>query len=311
MIATLSTLVTSSPLLAQTGIVPYGYFDLGIAKESGSATRIDRGYNNWLGLKGEEQLSADLIATVNLETRFKMDTGEQERPATYWQGESTVGLKGERFGRLRLGRALTPLWQTVWEYEPWMNSGFNASLAAYQTGRYTSDGIHDDKLGYADFSRISDGVFYDTPVISGLTVRTAIKAENDPAADSRPASIAISYAGASLRTVFSYERNAHRDDIRLLGARYRFGSTELMASYARNRQTGSTPENTFVLAGTHTVGRHTFRAGYGRNQRNGDHKIGTGYVHALSRQVTLYVDLYREQQMDVRRGMAIGMTYSF
>lgn len=301
----------SAPLAAQTSIVPYGYFDLGIAKESGSATRVDRGFNNWLGLKGEEKLSTGLAATFVLETRFNLDTGEQERPKTYWQGETTVGLKGKRFGRLRLGRAMTPLWQNVWEYEPWMNSGFNASLAAYQTGRYTSDGIHDAELGYADFSRFGDALFYGTPDFHGMNVQTAVKLETDAAADSRPVGGAIRYTIGPLRAVFAYERNAHRDDIRLLGARYLIGPAEIMGSCARNRLHGSKPEDTCVLAGTYTVDRHTIRAGYGHNRLNGDHKLSAGYVYAFSRNVTTYVDLYQDHRTEQYRGMAIGMTYSF
>lgn len=301
----------SAPLAAQTGVVPYGYFDLGIAKESGSTARVDRGFNNWLGLKGEERLSSGLAATFVLETRFNLDTGEQERPKTYWQGETTVGIKGERFGRLRLGRAMTPLWQNVWEYEPWMNSGFNASLAAYQTGRYTSDGIHDAELGYADFSRFGDAVFYGSPDFYGMHVQTAIKLETDAAADSRPVGGALSYASSSLRAVFAYERNAHRDDIRLLGAGYRIGPFDIMGSCARNRLRGGSPEDTCVLAGTYTVDRHTIRAGYGHNRLNGDHKLSAGYVYSFSRNVTSYVDLYRDHRAEQYSGMAIGMTYSF
>lgn len=307
----LSIAAVAAPLAAQTNVVPYGYFDLGIARENGSATRIDRGFNNWLGIKGEEKLSAELAATFVLETRFNLDTGEQERPKTYWQGETTVGLKGKRFGRLRLGRAMTPLWQNVWEYEPWMNSGFNASLAAYQTGRYTSDGIHDAELGYADFSRFGDALFYSTPDVYGMNVQTAVKIETDAAVDSRPFGGAISYTGGPLRAVFSYERNAHRDDIRLLGARYRIGPADIMGSCASNRLRGSKPEDTCVLAATYTVDRHTVRAGYGHNRLNGDHKISAGYVYAFSRTVTTYVDLYRDDRMKRYRGMAIGMTYSF
>src|SRR5690606_25086562 len=146
----LSSLLTLLPCcaFAQSSVVMYGYLDLGLVKRSGDSPGIERGYNNWLGFHGKEALGNGLHAIFRLETRFNPDTGETERPRTFWQGESTVGLHSDRYGTLRLGRALTPLWDAAWQYEPWVNSGFNASLAAYQTGSYGSDGIHDVALGY-------------------------------------------------------------------------------------------------------------------------------------------------------------------
>lgn len=132
---------------AQADVVLYGNLDLGISKRSGGPLALERGYNNWLGVKGSEPLGSGLAATFHLQTRFNPDTGNLERTSTFWQGESTVGLTGEAYGTLRLGRALTPLWNNVWRFEPWLNSGFNGSLAAFQTGSYSSDGLQDTAVG--------------------------------------------------------------------------------------------------------------------------------------------------------------------
>lgn len=307
MIALLSSTCSS----AQSNVEMYGYIDLGIVKESGDSPKMERGYNNWLGFRGKENLGNGLEAIFNIETRFKLDTGETERPTTFWQGESTVGLASKNYGTVRLGRALTPLWNTVWKYEPWVNSGFNASLASYQTGSYSSDGVHDIELGYADFSRISDGVFYSSPTWNGIAVQAAIKIDDDAAASGRARSTSISYSKDVFSVAASYEVNAHNDDILYLAAKYSIGDATIMGSHAQTRQTGLTPERTWLIATTYAIGADMIRAGYGRNQKNDNHKISTGYVHTLSKRTTLYADLYREQLADAKTGMALGITHTF
>lgn len=57
---------------AQTSHVTlYGYLDLGLVKESHTSTQLGRGYNNWLGFKGTEDLGGDLSVLFNVQMRFK------------------------------------------------------------------------------------------------------------------------------------------------------------------------------------------------------------------------------------------------
>lgn len=297
--------------LAQSNVEMYGYLDLGIVKESGNSPKVERGYNNWLGFRGKENLGNGFEAIFTLETRFKLDTGETERPTTFWQGESTIGLTSKEHGTVRLGRALTPLWNTVWKYEPWVNSGFNASLASYQTGSYSSDGIHDIELGYADFSRISNGIYYSSPTWNGIVVQAAMKIDDDAAASSRVRGTSVSYGKDALSVAASYEVNARSDDIFYLAAKYSIGNATIMGSHTQNRQIGLAQERTWLVAATYAIGADMIRAGYGRNQKNGNHKISTGYVHNLSKRTTLYADLYREQLADAKTGVALGITHTF
>ncbi len=288
----------------------YGYFDLGFVKKSNDAAKIDRGYNNWLGFRGQENLGQGLATIFNLETRFDTDNGALERSTTFWQGESTVGLKSDDYGTLRLGRALTPLWNTVWKYEPWINSGFNASLASYQTGSYTSDGVHDLALGYADFSRFSHAVFYNSPDWNGVNVQAAMKVADD-AAPNRARGASFIYTTDAWSAAASYEVNARNDDIWYLAGKYSWSDIALMGSYSRNKQIDLAQERTWLVAGTYTFGMNMLRTGYGRNQDNDNHKISAGYVHNLSKRTTLYADFYREQLAEDTNGIALGMTHSF
>jgi predicted porin len=301
----------ASQAQAQSNVTMYGNLDVAINKETNAALKMDRGYNNWIGFKGQEDLGDGLSAMFNLQTRFKPDTGAQERPATFWQGESTVGLKSASLGSLRMGRAVTPLWNNIWLFEPWYNSGFNASLASYQTGSYSSDGVNDVALGYANFARISNGVFYDSPDLSGFRFAVAGEVEKNPAAKTRNIGISLNYGKGPLGAMASYERNAHNDNIYFLGGSYSFGALALMGSYAQTKLVGVNAEHLTVVAATYAVGADTIKTGYGHNQDSGNHKISLGYNHPLSKRTNLYADLYREKTTLNTTGYAVGMNHTF
>jgi predicted porin len=310
----LACAIPASYAYAQSNVTVYGNLDVAINKESNAALKMDRGYNNLIGFKGLEQLGGGLSTLFNLQMRFKIDTGEQERPQTFWQGESTVGLKSDTLGTVRVGRALTPLWNNVWLFEPWSNSGFNGSLATYQTGGFSSDGITDAALGYANFSRIGNGLFYDSPDFDGWRFAAAEEVERnaDPAAKSRNTGVSVNYAKGAIGAMVSYERNAKTDDIYFLGFSYAVGNLNAMGSYARTKLIDREQERLAVLAATYAVGIDTVKAGYGRNLVNGNHKVSVGYNHPLSKRTNLYADLYRENTaMSDMTGYAIGMNHTF
>lgn len=297
---------------AQSNVTVYGNLDVAINKETGAAAQLGRGYNNWLGFKGQEDLGGGLSTIFTLQTRFLPDTGAQERASTFWQGETTVGLKSANYGSVRLGRALTPLWNSIWAFEPWYNSGFNGSLASYQTGSYTSDGVTDAALGFANFSRISNGIFYDSADISGFKFAVAGQVDKtSPTASSRNIGTALTYGNGPLNAMFSYERNQNSDNIYAAAASYGFGNLTLMGSYARTNLEGGVAERVAVIAATYALGADTVRAGYGRNNESGNHKVSFGYVHPLSKRTNLYADLYQEKTALKTTGYALGMNHTF
>lgn len=295
---------------AQSNVTIYGNIDIGIRRESGTGATLGRGYNNWLGIKGAEDLGGGLAATFHLQTRFIPETGAQERASTFWQGESTVGLTSASVGSVRLGRALTPLWDSIWAFEPWSNSGFNGSLAAYQTGSYSSDGVSDVALGFANLSRIANGIFYDSPDIAGTRLSIAGQVGKDAAARTRNLGAALNFDRGPMKALLSYERNQNGEHIYFLGASYAWGGLTLMGSYARTDLTTMT-ERLAVIAATYALGADTVRAGYGRHGENGNHKLSLGYVHPLSKRTNLYADLYHERATRTMTGFAAGVNHSF
>lgn len=301
---------------AQSNVIVYGNLDLGLVKETGSKARIDRGNNNWLGFKGTEDLGNGLSALFNIQMRFNPDTGEQEKP-TAFQGETTVGLASKALGKLRIGRALTPFWATKWAYDPWWDTQFNGSVGAYQNGSYSSDPTN--ALGFANFARIPNGVFYDSAEFGGFQIRAAAEVEKAVGATDRTQSLATNYTNGPFAATVAYEKNKLKDDIIFLGGSYSFGAFTLMGTYGKVELRGAPhAEHNYSVAGMYTVGVHTLRFGYGRTNDIGgaddsesQHKTAIGYVHALSKRTNLYADLYRENAATIKNGVALGINHTF
>lgn len=298
---------------AQSNVTIYGNLDIGLVKETGKTTKMDRGYNNWLGFRGAEDLGDGLSATFNLQTRFAPDTGAQET-GVFWQGESTLGLSSASVGRLRMGRALSPLWQTKWAFDPWYDSGAFGSVSfPYQTGTFYSDPTL--ALGGANFARISNGLFYDTPDFSGFQAHAALEVEKAAGANGRAAGLSLNYGKGPLAAMLAYQKNSAADTIYFLAASYNLGAATVMGSYAQGKVLNSAGERlrerNWILAGTYALGADTLRAGYGRTQESGNNKVSFGYVHPLSKRTNLYADIYREKTVDNNNGFAAGMNHTF
>lgn len=301
---------------AQSNVTIYGNIDLGLVKESGTSIRLDRGNNNWLGFKGTEDLGGGLNVLFNVQMRFNPDTGVQEKP-TLFQGETTVGLASNSLGKLRIGRAYTPFWSAKWAYEPWWDTQFMGSVGAYQNGSYYSDPTN--ALGFANYSRIPNGVFYDSIDFGGVNFRVASEVEKAAGATARAISFATNYHNGPLAASVAYEKNTLKDDILFLGASYNLSALTLMASYGKVQLTGAPKtENNYTLGAAYALGADTLRAGYGRTNDVGGttlgtsrHKIAVGYNHPLSKRTNVYADLYRETTATDMNGVAIGMNHSF
>lgn len=301
----------SAPTQAQSNVTMYGNLDVALVKQSNASAELGRGYFNWLGFKGREEIGSGLAATFNLQTRFDPGSGALERSKTFWQGESTVGLSSSTLGSLRLGRALTPMWNGLWSFEPWGNGGFTGSLASYQTGSYSSDGVNDVAQEYAGFARIRDAVFYDSPSMAGFQFAVAGQVEKHASAKDRNLGFAINYAAGNMLGKASYERNENSDTIYFIGGAYHFGPASLLGSYARTDVAGLKRENVYMVAGTYLVGADTIKAGYGRNQASHDHKFSVGYSHPLSKRTNVYADVWREKTAKNVNGYAVGMNHTF
>lgn len=335
-----------------SAVTVYGYVDISVQRVAGydsgnvssytraRKTAMAQGYRNWLGFSGSEDIGGGWAATFDVQMRFMPDTGAFEEPGgTAFQGESTLGLSSKTAGTLRLGRALTPYWAQKWRYDPWYDSQYMGSVGAYQNGSYNSDPTF--SLGYANWARMQQAVFYDSRTIAGFTVHAASQIGR-PACVATPTvacngkasgkvqSITLNYARGPLLSALSYERNMVGDSVDMLGLSYQLGSLTLMGTLGSVRiNTVPWRERNGTLAGSYaTSSPHTLRIGYGHSNRlagngaagNGggtpgstQRKFSLGDSYALSSRVNLYADLWREHiaAVPTAKGMGIGMNLAF
>lgn len=297
---------------AQSNVTFYGNLDTAIGKTSGTSVTMGPGYFNWLGLSGKEELGGDLKAVFNLQMRFNPDSGTLSNPGTFWQGESTVGLQSASLGTLRLGRAMSAAWQSLWRLEPWGNGATYATLSAYQTGSYSADGSNDAALNFATFARINNGVFYDSPSWNGASFTVSGEAELAAGARQRNRGLALNYEAGPVLVVGSYEKNHVDDAIAFIGGTYVAGALKLFGSYSRTEVRNLTKENLYLLAATYALNAHdSLRGGYGGNRGLDSHKTSVGYVHAFSKRTSVYADVWTERVADSVHGYAIGINHSF
>lgn len=299
------------PVFAQSNVTVYGLIDLAITKQSDGVTKLDRGYLNWLGFRGNEDLGSGNSATFNLMTRFNADTGAQESQ-TFWHGESTVGLKNNSLGEVRLGRALTPMWALKYQYEPWGDSWMTGSVGAYQaTSRYITNpaACVSDCPGFA---RLNNGVFYDSPNINGFDVHVGLQMETEPNAQRKASGLSTNYANGPFTAMLSWETNTANMSAVFLGASYDFGAIKAMGSVGQSKVENGDKQNSYVLAATAPLGAsNAFRAGYGKNSDTGDHKMSLGLQHFFSKRTQVYADVYNEKTVNDVTGYAVGIQHAF
>lgn len=301
-----------SQAAAQSNVTFYGNLDTAIGKTSDTSLTMGPGYFNWLGLNGKEDLGGDLKAVFNLQMRFNPDTGGLSNPGTFWQGESTVGLQSAALGRLRLGRAMSAAWQSLWRLEPWGNGATFATLSGYQTGSYSSDGNNDVVMNYATFARINNSVFYDSPSWSGANFTVAGEVELAPGARKRNKGVAFNYDTGPVLAVISYEKNHMSDSIAYAGGTYVVDRLKLFASYTHTKVLNLKPENLYLLAATYALNTHdSLRIGYGAKKGLGSHKVSFGYVHTFSKRTSVYADAWNERTKSSVNGYAVGVSHSF
>lgn len=163
----------------------YGTVDAGVvavrndAPKAGNQALVGSGIaspSRW-GIRGKEDLGGGLSAIFQLESGFDTDTGESKAfsgnpssatptlpngtSSTGFNRRSSLGLTGD-FGQILVGRDYTPLYYAGY-YVDVMHYGFFGNLQS----------IVQAAGGVERLARLSNGVFYTSPVIGGFKARAA------------------------------------------------------------------------------------------------------------------------------------------
>jgi predicted porin len=313
---------------AQTAVQIYGNIDVGLNKASDKTLAIGKRAANTLGFKGTEDLGNGLKALFQLEMRYEPDTGTNEnggRPL--FQGQSRVGLQGD-FGMVRLGRGLTPFQEIVGSFEPWhglpTQAGFytDISVAGFNSAPLDTNSAG----GSPNSNRISNAIFYNSPVTSGFQVNAswATKEGNggtlagigggaasytgtNPMASANPFSIAGTYNNGPAAAMLAYERNAVESKVWSAAASYSLTpELKLMGTYSRQNQEHTNTFRPTIKGGelglTYAMGPGKMLVGFGLKKQDDTTRLhdlitrqySLGYEYSLSKRTYLYVDASRK-----------------
>ncbi len=173
-----SCLVRQLGTHAQSTVNISGLIDAGVYRGFDKVNHVGTIQRSNLAFSGSEDLGGGLAATFKLSTRFEMGAGQLQGAGSkpFWQGESTVGLKGG-WSSVRLGRALDAVWANDWAYDPWGNFD-RIALPAWQYWHYNYASNRTSNNGSPEYGRLANGVFYESPSVGGFTAHLSGSFEN-------------------------------------------------------------------------------------------------------------------------------------
>jgi predicted porin len=170
---------------AQTNIVLNGsidaaleYVDPDVAGVD-SDVRVTQGIwsGSRLAVVGTEELGGGLKGIFNIEHRLAPDTGTVTSGATFWAGQSWVGLQGG-FGAVRLGRQYTPIFR------------------ALAPGDVTGYSWYNNSVGLAGTQiRFNNDLSYQSPSLAGFTIHAAYAPGEQPGDDALGDTLGIAGVG--------------------------------------------------------------------------------------------------------------------
>lgn len=317
--AALCGLTATAPVRAQSSVSVNGMLDLGVFRGFDGVAQVGTVQRSNIAISGVEDLGGGVKAVFRLSTRFEMDTGASEGAGykPFWHDESTIGLQGG-WGTLRVGRAMTAMWANDWKFDPWSNYNRIAS-PAWQHWHYLTPSDPFANKGTAEYGRLNNGIFYDSPTVGGFTVRLSGTPGNEhqPGVSKRPVSAVLEYGQGAVAAMAAYERNSIGDRNTFAAAKYTFGAVALMAAYDDSRELASNGRSlsTTVSASYRLNRAVALKTGFSRQRLNGDANdfASFGADYALSRRTTLYGSLGRKRdaRQDGHTAFGVGMAHTF
>ena len=255
---------------AQSNVTIYGIVDTGFIKKSGQDVEMGENVNNRLGFRGVEDLGSGMKATFQLERRFDLNNGVKfsgnnaldilqgadpdGEDGVEWQGAANVGLKGDSWGAVRLGRVNELTTETIRKFDPFYQYGVGAMLEGNQRSPRIDNTIRYDSPNWSGFKF---GASYS---LGGNTDKDSadpsIRAEGDysatdvkdwtyeglktAGADNDGYAIMLGYDNGPLALVGNWSRlaDSRKSSVWNLGAAYRFGDAKVELVYQQTKDNG-------------------------------------------------------------------------
>ncbi|EEO28561.1 porin [Oxalobacter paraformigenes] len=252
---------------AQSNVTIYGIVDTGFIKKSGHDVEMGENVNNRLGFRGVEDLGSGQKATFELERRFDLNNGTEKGDANPgFDGASNVGLKGDNWGAVRLGRVNELTTETIRKFDPFYQYGVGGMIDSTQRSARISDTIRYDSLNWNGFKfgasyslggntnnksiSGSQAGFVGAPVVDaggnliGAAVlpvdATGMVGVKEAGADNDGYGIMLGYDNGPLALVGNWSRlaDSKKSSVWNLGAAYRFGPAKIELVYQQTKDKG-------------------------------------------------------------------------
>jgi predicted porin len=298
---------------AQSSVNISGYLDVGVYRDVNHTWNVGPIQRSNIAFSGSEDLGNGLTATFMLSTRFDTGTGALESAnKPFFHGESTVGLKGA-FGSIQLGRRLDATYSQDWQFDPWYY--FNRiSSPAWDLWHYNFPSDPRANNGTADYGRLNNGIFYDSPSFNGFAVHLSGSPEKVEGDVRRPLSGSLTYNAGNIAAMAAHGRNSAGNTDNFFGGKVTFSPLTLMAAYNVSKA-GASKAKALTTGVEYALGATTLKGGWGQVDVDGVKAVkvlGAGVYHALSKRTTVYADIGHKKFVDTSANTyGVGIAHSF
>ena len=347
---------------AQTNVTIYGTVDTGLIKETGSDVRMGSNEDSRIGFKGTEELGSGMKATFQLERRFNLNNGTKfsgnnaldvlqgadpdGEDGVEWQGAANVGLQGEAWGAVRLGRVNSILIENFGALDPFAYYGVGSAMGGYNIlySEELANTIRYDSPSWAGFGfSASYTLGQDTHHGNGSDIFGG-KGYDDYGNDGF--GIGLKYDNGPLMLTANYDRLADSDKSWLwnAGGAYTYEGFTVSLGYqstkvksaAMNVLTGldaDVDQKDWLVGLQYNTGPHTVKFSYNRGEVESHteydgkaNKYSLGYTYDMSKRTSLYAmvaytdsdndsvgEIYNSNGVadDSVTGVQIGITHNF
>jgi predicted porin len=292
----LAVLAASGAAMAQSSVTMYGVADLSLAKSKGvSAQMSGNGLMNngtsRLGVRGVEDLGGGLKASFNFEQGINAENGATS--SNTFERAAWVALSGG-FGKLQMGRAVTPSYLGTSAWELTGMSNYSVVLGQFEAAGAANRGNSQFIYSTNNYSGFSGSLGYTLKTDNGGNAKTDLN---------------LVYANGPLAAALAYNKVKNGDKGLSLGASYDFGSVKVAGSLQdTDKVLSAIDPRGFTLGATVPFGAFSVTLDVARDTEYKDTDVLVEGKYALSKRTFAYAAYYTDG--DKKAGSYTSVPYA-